>query len=420
MIMPIRLLLLFSVLLFFSLQNIVAYQDEEIIDIRGFNYGRLQIAINVENNLEQGREQLKQTTELLKKHLLWSGLFDIKEIFEDVDLLLKLRFVPNQELRVWIYTPDNTTLFDYRSAIKGPDQVQIASIKMVEEIILQLTGERSILRSAIAYIEKDSANRYRLKLTDAFGEQYKTLVDDGKYNILPRFKPDASAILFTTLGQRGSHLRQITLKTSEVQTLFKNLSKLSGGSWTDTGEELIITKSLEGNSDLFKVDMKGNVVEQMTFRNSTEANPRLSPDGKRLVFVSNRSGSVQIYQRILDSGEMFRMTFEGSYNYEPNWSNDGAYIVFSGLKDSRYQIFLMDKEGDFVQQITRGNISCEQPVWSPNGRQILFVSKVGYDQKLFIVRADGTFQRRLTKTGNGISEFNPTWTAKHIWTQFTQ
>lgn len=395
-----------------------AYHDEEIIDISSYNYGRLQIAVNVERNPRTDQQQLKKTVGLIKRNLMWSGLFDIKNLYDNIDLILKLRFIPNHEIRAWIFTPDNTTLFDHRLKISSAEDIERQTVRMIEEIIFQLTGERSVLRSAVAYVEKDSSGTYRIMMTDAFGDKSYELLNDGNYNILPRWKPDGSSIIFTTLGRKGSHLRMLSFASGEISTLFKNLSKTSGGSWAGSGKELVITKSKQGNSDLFKIDLKGNIIQQMTRRSTTETNPRLSPDGSRLLFVSNRSGSIQIYQRMLDTGDTFRMTYEGPLNYEPNWSNDGAYIVFSGLKDNVYQIFLMDRDGDFVQQVTSGKSSAEQPVWSPSGRQILFVSKTNFEQKLYIIRADGTYKRRLTKSGPGISEFNPTWSARYRWKPF--
>lgn len=392
-----------------------AYHNEEIIDISGFNYGRLQVAINVENNPRTVPQQLNRVIDLIKRNLMWSGLFDLQNLYEKIDLILKLRFIPNHEIRVWIITPDNTVLFDHRREISGENDIEPEAIKMVEEIIFQLTGERSILRSAIAYVEKDMSGRYRILLTDAFGEKNFELINDTSYNILPRWKPDASALLFTTLGRDGNYLRLLSFDSGKISTLFKTLGKTSGGSWTGTGNELVLTRFTQGNSDLIKVDLQGNVLEQLTFRSTTETNPRLSPDGSRLLFVSDQSGSIQIYQKNLETGDTFRMTFEGNLNFEPNWSNDGAYIVFSGLKDNVYQIFVMDRDGDFMQQVTSDTASAEQPVWSPNGRQIVYVSKQNFVQKLHIIRADGTFKRRLTKSDPEISEFNPTWTANYKW-----
>lgn len=392
-----------------------AYDEEEVIDISTFNYGRLKIAVDVEGSAGNSSLQFSKTVDLLKRNLMWSGLFDLVDLFENIDLALKLQFVPNKEIRVLLVTPDNTVLFDHRRPIKSDSDIEPQSIRMVEEIIFQLTGERSVLRSAIAYVEKGTTGTYKIMLTDTFGEQSIELINDGNYNILPRWKPDGSALLFTTLGERGSHLRLLTFTSESITTLFRNPNKSSGGSWSGDGISLVITKSSHGDSDLYRVDTRGNILERLTKRSSTEANPRLSPDGTRLLFVSNRSGSIQIYQRNLETGDTFRMTFEGSLNVEPNWSNDGAYIVFSGVKDGRFQIFLMDQDGDFMQQVTYGNTSAEQPVWSPNGRQIVFVSKEKYEQKLYIIRADGTFKRRLTKSPPGISEFNPTWTANFKW-----
>lgn len=394
-----------------------AYQDEEIIEIRGFKYGRLKLAIEIEKNPRTDKKQLKKIVEVLNKNLLLSGVFDIQSNYDDIDLSLKLRFIPYHEIRAWIFTPDGTQLYDHSKSLKGVKDFQPVVLKMVEKIIFQLTGEKSILRSAIVYVEKNANSQYKLVMTDPFGEIRKVVLNDNKYNILPRWNPDASSILFTTLDNRGSKLRQLILETGEVATLFSKMGKLSGGTWGADGNELMFTQSEEGNSDIFKVKIKDSAVSRMTFRSSTEANPRLSPDGKRLLFVSNRSGSIQIYQRILETGETFRMTFEGYNNYEPNWSNDGAYIVFSGIKDKRFQIFMMDRDGEFVQQVTYGDTSAEQPIWSPNGRQILFVAKKNYTQKLYIIRVDGTLRRRLTRSGPEINEFNPTWTAKYQWPQ---
>ena len=291
-------------------------------------------------------------------------------------------------------------------------------IGLVEEIIVQLTGEKSILKSAIVYVKKNKDQRYQLILADTFGKNTKIVYEDQNFTILPRWSPDASSILFTSLTGRGSQLKQLIIRPHQVKTLFADLGKLSGGTWSKTGKHIILTLTKSGNPDLYLLQLNNGFAKQLTFRSSSESNPRWSPDGNRLLFVSNRSGTVQIYQRILDTGEIFRMTFEGSYNVEPNWSNDGAHIVFTGLtEDKKYQIFIMDREGEFVQQLTYDDVSAEQPVWSPNGRQILYVSNVGYDQKLFLIRADGTLKRRLTETSTGINEFNPSWTSNFLWTE---
>ncbi|MCP4751663.1 MAG: hypothetical protein GY866_12270 [Proteobacteria bacterium] len=410
----------FFVCFSFSLLPVFAFDNNEIIDITGLNYGRLQLAIEVEKSSRRDEEKLKQFVGLIKKNLMWSGLFDLHKSTDNIDLVLKIGYRPRHEIKARIYSQDGNLLYSGGRSLNN-NHAETVVLELVEELIFQLTGETSILRSAIVFVERDRRRKYRLILSDTFGKSTTVFLGETELSILPRWSPNASSVLFTSLGENGSRIKQLLLKTREVKTLFKNMGKLSGGTWGPNGKELIITLAEKGNSDLFKINMFGKVLEQLTFRSSSESNPRWSPDGKRLLFVSNRSGSVQIYQRVLHSRETFRMTFEGGYNVEPNWSNDGSYIVFSGRIFSRKknktvpQVFLMDKEGEFVQQVTNEDFSAEQPVWAPNGRQILYVASVGFDQKLFIIRADGTFKRRLTDSPEGISEFNPTWTSDYLW-----
>jgi len=399
------------------------FEDKDIIDIVGLNYGRLQLTIEIEDQSSTAPRQVKQMLAMLTKNLLWSGMFDIRESMEESDLRLKIRYQPEKEIRAWIFSQEGMQLFDEFVNLGNDVPFESALLEIVESIIYQLTGEKSIFRSAIAYVRKDTTSinqkggtrRYELVMTDTFGSQTKLLLHDGELNILPRWNPDGRSILFTSLGSRGSRLKNLDIKSGKVQTLFSEMGKLSGGTWGKNGKELIITLVKRGNADLFRINLRGQILEKMTTRTSSESNPRWSPDSSRLLFVSNRSGNVQIYQRDLLYKETFRMTFEGTYNVEPSWSNDGANIVYSGLKDKNFHLFLMDKDGQYVQQLTYGKQSSEQPIWSPNGRQILFVAKVGFDQKLFLIRADGTFKRRLTKSGPGISEFNPTWLPDFNW-----
>lgn len=397
--------------------------NRDIIDIVGLNYGRLRLTIETQNPSGTEPEEMRQMLALLERNLLWSGMFDIQENLYDSDLLLNIRYTPGTEIRAQIYTQEEVLLFDEYINLTQEGSYEGALLEIVEAIIFQLTGEKSIFRSAIIYVRKDvnagidkeGIGRYEMVMTDTFGSRSQVLLNDGKLNILPRWNPDGRSFLFTTLGRKGSRIRKLDIDSGEVSTLFQEMGKLSGGTWGKNGQELIITLVKRGNADLFRINQEGEILEQLTSRSSSESNPRWSPDSTRLLFVSNRSGTVQIYQRDLEYKETFRMTFEGTYNVEPCWSNDGANIVFSGLKDRQYRLFLMDKDGQYVQQLTHDGASAEQPIWSPNGRQILYVSNVGDDQKLFLIRADGTFKRRLTDSGPGISEFNPTWTPSFQW-----
>ncbi len=382
------------------------------IEINSLTYKSFSVAIDIETTANS--EELIYLKNNLIKNLKWSGMY--KTVLNPIqaDVTIGINYDPNTQIITTVDSKWGSRFLEIKETLSNTsNSIQIFD-GIISEIIYQLTGEQSHLGNAIIFVEKGSYDGYKLVLIDPYGNGRRVLVDDGNLNILPRWKPDSTAVLFTSLERSGSKIKQFDFKTETVKTFLASRDKFSGGSW-GPGNELIITISKNGNSDLYKINQDGKILERLTDRSSTESNPQWSPDGKRLVFVSNRSGSIQIYQRNMNTGEDYRMSYEGATNVEPSWSSNGAYIIFASIRNGLYQIFLMDKDGTFTQQITNGGDSSEQPVWSPSGRHILFTSKIGHDYKLYIMNADGTSKRRITRTGEGISEFNPTWTANFNW-----
>jgi len=398
-----------------SPQNLFAFDESEIIDITGLNFGTLKLAIHIDTPPQTDIFVREQINSLFKKNLQWSGLFDFGESFDNIDLQLNIRYQPEKDIQARIVTQDNNLLYTGIKTIQKDNNYPIAIKELVDEIIFQLTGKKSILGSAIVYARKKRNGKYQIVLTDLFNSRSKVLINDGRINILPRWSPDGSSLLYTSLDSSGSRLFQFFTDKEIVVPILSMYNKISGGTWLSNNSEIVITLAKKGNSDLYKMNLSGTKSNRLTRRSSSESNPKLSPDSSRLLFVSNRSGGIQIYQKLLKTGDTFRMTFKGNYNVEPSWSSNGEHIVFAGIKEGHFHLFLMDKEGEYVHQLTHGNISAEQPVWSPNGRQILYVSKLNYDQKLFVIRADGTYKRRLTNSPKGVSEFNPSWTTNYKW-----
>ncbi|MBT4291005.1 MAG: hypothetical protein HOD92_27070 [Deltaproteobacteria bacterium] len=403
---------LFLVWIYSSHLTFLYADNASSIEINNLTYKSFSVAFDIESSAKP--QELSYLHDNIRKNLKWSGMYEINLNPNQADVTIGINYTPNDQIIATISSRWGSQFFEIKKPLKETDHTFQVFDKIINEIIFQLTGERSHLGNAIVFIEKGTYKGYKLVLIDPYGDGRRVLVDDGNLNILPRWKPDSTAILFTALGSSGSKIKQFNFKTKNIKTFLASRDKFSGGTWGPK-DELIITISKKGNSDLYKINQEGKILQRLTHRSSTESNPRWSPDGERLVFISNRSGSIQIYQRDMKTGEEYRMSYEGGTNVEPSWSSNGAYIIFAGIRNGLYQIFLMDKDGTFTQQITNGGDSSEQPVWAPSGRHILFTSKVGYDYKLYIMNADGTNSRRVTQTGTGISEFNPAWTANFDW-----
>lgn len=376
------------------------------IRVQNYTFGRFSIYFQHPQHIEPYEATL---LEKIGKNLRLSGFYDITKNHQKADLTLSLKQLPGETSQVSIQSGSDTFYTETIHHSQGLDPV-------IRTLIFQLTGQESLLGNAIVYAEKGKGEGYRLKLTDPLNQIRKTLLNDGNLNILPKWNPNGREILFTALERKKSYLKILEVESLSTTHFNKNPRfNYSSGAWVPNSQNLVMTLSRKGNSDIYWLTGKGQIIKQLTQRSSLESNPRISPDGTRLLFVSNRSGSIHIYQKILSSGKEIRMTYEGRLNVEPSWSADGEFIVFASMKKKRYQIFVMDKRGDHIQQLTHGATSSEQPIWSPNGRQILFASKVQRDYKLFLMDVDGKNKKRLTKSGRGIGEFNASWTSNFNW-----
>ena len=385
-------------------------KDNEDILIENFIFGRFSIHFQIDSKISNF--QVGKIVNRVKKNILWSGFYRLSETKKNVDVVLKIDKLSNSTVKLSILSSEEEFYSKDISIYNGEKEFD----QIVKLIVFQLTGQESLLGNAIVYAEKGNFEGYRLVLTDPLNENHKVVLDDGNLNILPRWNPKGEKILFTALEKRKNNLKIFNFKTSKISFFNKNPRfNYSGGTWDPNNENLVMTLSRNGNSDIYNLSPEGKILKRLTHRSSIESNPRISPDGDRMVFVSNRTGRIHIYQKILDNGKIIRVTYEGRLNVEPAWSSDGAHIVFASMRKKRYQIFIMDNQGDYIKQLTSGKSSSEQPLWSPNGRQILFASKVRGDYKLFLMDVDGTHKRRLTKTGKGIGEFNASWTANFDW-----
>lgn len=391
-------------------------REPVIIDIRGAIYARLDLFLESGNNFNPKKPLSRTFLKLLEKNLRWSGLFNVHDRVDMADVRIQLSSETSTRIRADILTPENVNLFSSQIVLfENKRLMEEEILRFINELSLQLTGERTVLGTAIIYSEQvDSKEKY-LVLANTHGYKRRILIQDGNYNLLPRWTPDGKGIVYTSTGWEGTGIYEFDLLDKEKKIISQRKGISSGGTWGPNKKELIITISKKGNADLYRVDRKGTILERLTYRSSIETTPSWSPDGKSLLFVSNRSGSVQVYQKDLEAKETVRMTFEGNYNTDPRWSKDGAYIAYAGMVYGKFQVFLMDRDGEHVRQLTNNRASSEQPEWSPDGRQFIYTSEVNGDQKIFIMTTDGAYKRRLTNTGKGIKESNPTWTRYYQW-----
>ena len=280
--------------------------------------------------------------------------------------------------------------------------------RMADEVVLQLTGERGVYTTKIAYAGFQDGGK-EIFIADFDGAGVKQITQNQSINLSPAWSPDNKRIAFTSYLKRNPDLYLI-------DTDGKNLRRFSfypglnvSPSWSPDGKQIAIMMAMEGKSDIFVIDANGDHPKKLTKGHGNEASPRWSPDGQRIAFVSDRSGSPQIYIMANDGSNVRRLTYEGNYNTSPSWSPKGDRIAYCGRGGGRFHIFTIGVDGSGLQRLTNSGDN-ESPCWSPDGRYIAFSSSRAGGSKIYIMNSNGFNQRRLTSS-KGV-ESSPAWSKR--------
>lgn len=284
-------------------------------------------------------------------------------------------------------------------------EVRVMVHRLIDEVIQQLTGERGIFQTQIAFITDRSGNK-EVSLMDIDGRNERMVTQNGSINISPAWRPDGRDLLYTCFQRRNPDLYQIVISTGRVTLLSAAEGLNAAAEWSPDGKRIALMMRGEGNSEICLLNQEGKDPAQLTRSWDNKASPAWSPDGKQIAFVSDRSGSPQIYIMDLAGRKIRRLTYEGSYNCSPAWSPKGDKIAFARQEGRGFHIYIIRPDGTDVKKLTREG-SNEYPSWAPNGRHIVFASRTGGSYDLYSMTADGGGPWRVTDSP--YSETEPAW-----------
>jgi len=282
--------------------------------------------------------------------------------------------------------------------------------RMADEVILQLTGERGVHNTKIAYAALQGEGK-EIFIADFDGANVKQMTQNHSINLSPVWSPDNKRIAFTSYLRRNPDLYLIDIDGKNFQRFASFPGLNASPSWSPDGKKIALMMGMEGKTEIFLLDANGDNPKKLTKSHGNEASPRWSPDGQWIAFVSDRSGSPQIYIMANDGSNIRRLTYEGNYNTNPSWSPKGDLIAFCGRTEGRFEIFTISPEGSGLQRLTSKSGNNESPCWSPDGRYIAFSSTRTGSSKTFIMNANGFNQRTLVPSSKG-GESSPAWSRR--------
>jgi len=295
-----------------------------------------------------------------------------------------------------------------RRYVGAPSVLRQMAHRLADELVYRYTGESGIAKTKIAFVSEQRGAR-ELFVMDYDGYGPRQVTADGFLSLMPRWSPDRRFLVFTTYRSRTKQdIDAIELATGKRVTLISMAGLNITPAFSPDGNDLAFASSQDGNSELYKAELKTKTVSRLTVNSGGDLSPSWSPTGRELAFVSDRGGSPQVYLMSADGSNVRRLTFEGDHNAAPAWSPRGNWIAYvCRTPDRQFKLCLITPDGQKRVQLTSGQGVDDSPSWSPDGRHLVFSSIKDGKSHIYMVNSDGTDLERLTS--GGVHHSSPAW-----------
>jgi dipeptidyl aminopeptidase/acylaminoacyl peptidase len=179
------------------------------------------------------------------------------------------------------------------------------------------------------------------------------------------------------------------------------------------------------HADLHLLDVESGEIRRLTFSDSTNSAPAISPDGTHVAFMSTRKEKPQLWLLPLDGGEPRQLTdFPQGVGGGTEWSPDGSKIAFTAglqeeprkperpyrvtrtvwrfdeigvVEDAIQDVYILDVSDPAAepQRLTDDRFMNSQPKWNADGRSLVYAASYDPDSyelmsRLRRVDLDGT------------------------------
>ena len=175
------------------------------------------------------------------------------------------------------------------------------------------------------------------------------------------------------------------------------------------GQTAALAKTLNGNKDIWLIDLETEIGRRFTFSDGWEGRPVWSPDSKQLIFSSLRKGVLDLYQRATSGTEPEKMlleTDEGKTAHD--WSPNGQYILYQSsnpkTSDDLWALPVSENASPIPIVHTDALECCGR--FSPDGRFVAYQSWETGRSEIYVQLFMGTGSKQRISTDGGAG---PRW-----------
>ena len=180
------------------------------------------------------------------------------------------------------------------------------------------------------------------------------------------------------------------------------------------GQTIVLSSNLNGNFDIFEMDLLGNL-SQLTNNLGKLYAPEISPDGKWIAFTNTHDGKQTLWVMNRDGNNPREIYAPAAGDLvDPTWSLDSEKILFAmGTDVENKQLYTIDRNGGDLHpvSITVNGIRGRSD-WSPDGSLIATYVRTNpsdrWSREIFLIGINGSPISQITHGGQNLApSFSP-------------
>ena len=162
-----------------------------------------------------------------------------------------------------------------------------------------------------------------------------------------------------------------------------------GPALSPDGQHIAMYRTVDGNSDIWVMDVDRGVRERFTLDSAGEVNPVWDPVRRRIIYTANPTGAYDLYVKSISGPETELVLKTEDPKSVSSWSPDGRYLLFrSASPDSSYDIWALpfDDRGSPGEPFPVVQTKAEEreAEFSPNGKWIAYQSTFSGRSEIYI------------------------------------